>query len=130
MFRVLRRAGILPLATLAALTTSGCPACDPPTAVDFTNTSVPAAPIAVTITPAVQEASVGRTATFVAQVTGGSDTTDRSVSWTLEPAEGVVTLTASGTTATVRGVRSGDARVIATHASGATAEAQVRVFGG
>jgi uncharacterized protein YjdB len=128
MFRALRPAGILLFATLAALTMSGCPACDPPAAVQFTN--IEPAPLTVAVTPPVDEVTVGGTRTFSAEVAGGVAVAPRTVSWSVQPAEGVVSLAASGNTVTVRGVRPGSATVTATHASGASATAQIRVFGG
>ena len=108
------------LVTLALTTLS---ACEPEPSVRIPDPPTPA--IQIVVTPSNATILIERTQTFVAQVTGGTSTTARTVTWSLSPATGVATITASGNTATARGVGRGTVSVIATHtettASGAAA---------
>ena len=81
----------------------------------------PPAAIQVVITPMTASIAPGQTQTYVAQVTGGEGTISRTVTWRIDPATGVATLTANGNTAVVRGDAGGTVGVVATHTgTGAT----------
>jgi PKD domain-containing protein len=121
----------VPLLSLTALLTAS--ACGGTTAV-IPPTAAPA--VSVVVTPLDREIGVGgsveigigRTVTLAAQVTGGDANTARTVSWSVVSSN-VVTVTPSGNTARVEGIRPGVVIVDAIAATGASGHATVRVRG-
>jgi uncharacterized protein YjdB len=119
--------GVPQFATMGVLMASLFPSCESPAAVKREQLPPPA--VTVTVSPSVHEVAVGLTRTFTAQVGGGNDATLRTVTWSAQPAEGIVALTAEGNSVVVRGVAAGSANVIATHTSGVSGAAEIRVLG-
>jgi hypothetical protein len=83
----------------------------------------PATPINVSVTPGDLEMSVGQTATFVAQVTGGAEGTARTVNWTSSN-PGVASVNGSGV---VTAEAPGIATILATSTADASAAAAASV---
>jgi hypothetical protein len=107
------RSGLLGLALGAAVL--GLAACDDTTEVVIPPPPPP--PLTITVTPASLELQVGRTAQFVATVSGGAEGTARTVTWSTSSAavatvnaQGVVTAVAPGT-ATITATATADNNV-------------------
>jgi len=106
---------------IAALLFAACDSSSPPVEPEEPD------PVSVTISPTEGTVLVGSAFSFTAAVSGGDETTLRTVQWALQPPSGIATFQISGNTITLTGVAPGTVTVTALGPESASANATLRV---